>query len=377
MIKPESFFNILINENIDFFSGVPDSFLKNICNYISDNTTDNNHIIAANEGNALSIGIGYHLATNNLPLIYMQNSGFGNVINPLLSLADKDVYSIPMLLMIGWRGEPNIKDEPQHKKQGRVTKELLESLEIPFSILSSETSEKEASQIVHKASSFSRDNKTPYALLVKKGTYEDYTSKANFQEDYSLHREEAIRLVVNSLSDSDIVVSTTGFTSRELFEYRGSLEQGHKRDFLSIGGMGHANQIALGIALQKPNRIVYCLDGDGSVLMHMGSLAISGNSNCNNLKHIVFNNGCHDSVGGQPTAAFKIKLKSIAAAMGYDKVLRASTRPEIQDALKELQEFNGKVFLEILIKKGSRSDLGRPTITPYESKEAFMEFTKS
>ena len=376
MLNPELFFNILKKENINFFSGVPDSFLVNICNYISDNTTEDNHIIAANEGNALSIGIGYHLATNNLPLIYMQNSGLGNIVNPLLSLADQDVYSIPMLLMIGWRGEPNIKDEPQHKKQGRVTEELLESLEIPFSILSSETSEKEVSQIVHKAVSFSRVNNTSYALLVKKDTYAKYALKTHFQYDYALYREEAIRLVVNSLSDLDIVVSTTGFTSRELFEYREVLGQDHKRDFLSIGGMGHSNQIALGIALQKPNRLVYCLDGDGSILMHMGSLAISANSNCNNLKHIVFNNGCHDSVGGQPTVALKIKLKSIAAAMGYDKVIQASSESEIQSALKELQKFNGKVFLEILVKKGSRSDLGRPTIAPHESKKAFMEFIK-
>lgn len=376
MLNPESFFNILKKENINFFSGVPDSFLVNICNYISDNTTEDNHIIAANEGNALSIGIGYHLATNNLPLIYMQNSGLGNIVNPLLSLADQDVYSIPMLLMIGWRGESNIKDEPQHRKQGRVTEELLESLEIPFSILSSETSEKEVSQIVHKAVSFSRINNTPYALLVKKGTYAKYALKTHFQYDFALYREEAIRLVVNSLSDLDIVVSTTGFTSRELFECREVLGQDHKRDFLSIGGMGHSNQIALGIALQKPNRLVYCLDGDGSILMHMGSLAVSANSNCNNLKHIVFNNGCHDSVGGQPTVALKIKLKSIAVAMGYDKVIQASSESEIQGALKELQKFNGKVFLEILVKKGSRSDLGRPTITPHESKKAFMEFIK-
>ena len=376
MLNPELFFNILKKENINFFSGVPDSFLVNICNYISDNTTEDNHIIAANEGNALSIGIGYHLATNTLPLIYMQNSGLGNIVNPLLSLADQDVYSIPMLLMIGWRGEPNIKDEPQHKKQGRVTEELLKSLEIPFSILSSETSEKEVSQIVQKAVSFSRVNNIPYALLVKKGTYVKYALKTHFQYDFALYREEAIRLVVNSLNDLDIVVSTTGFTSRELFEYREVLGQDHKRDFLSIGGMGHSNQIALGIALQKPNRLVYCLDGDGSILMHMGSLAISANSNCNNLKHIVFNNGCHDSVGGQPTVALRMKLKSIAAAMGYDKVFQASSESEIQGALKELQKFNGKVFLEILVKKGSRSDLGRPTIAPHESKKAFMEFIK-
>ena len=376
MLNTELFFNSLIKEDITFFSGVPDSFLVNICNYISDNTTDNSHIIAANEGNALSIGIGYHLATKNLPLIYMQNSGLGNIINPLLSLADQDVYSIPMLLMIGWRGEPNISDEPQHKKQGRITLELLESMKIPFYILSSNTSNEKANQIIQEAVSYAKGNNSPYALLVKKGTYTNYSLRKDIQSDFVLCREEAIKLIVNSLNDLDIVVSTTGFTSRELFEYREILGQGHKQDFLTIGGMGHSNQIALGIALQKPNRLVYCLDGDGSILMHMGSLAINANSNCNNFKHIVFNNGCHDSVGGQPTVALKIDLKSIATAMGYDKVIQASNKSELKHALKKLRQFNGKVFLEILTKKGSRSDLGRPTIPPHETKKAFMEFIK-
>jgi len=376
MLNPKLFFNNLKKENIIFFSGVPDSLLINICNYISDNTADNAHIIAANEGNALSIGIGYHLATKNLPLVYMQNSGLGNIINPLLSLADQDVYSIPMLLMIGWRGEPDMPDEPQHKKQGRITLELLESMEIPFYILSSDTSDEEANQIIQEAVIYAKDNNSPYVLLVKKGTYTNYILKTHIRSDSTLYREEAIKLIVNSLNDLDIVVSTTGFASRELFEYRETLGQGHKKDFLTIGGMGHASQIALGIALQKPNRLVYCLDGDGSILMHMGSLAINGNANCDNLKHIVLNNGSHDSVGGQPTVALQIDLKSIATSMGYDKVIQASNKSDVKGALKELQKFKGKVLLEIIIKKGSRSDLGRPTITPYENKKAFMEFIK-
>ncbi len=376
MLSPEFFFRALKEERINFFSGVPDSLLKNICAYITDNTIDKNHIIAANEGNALSLGIGYHLATNKLPLVYMQNSGLGNIVNPLLSLADTDVYAIPMLLMIGWRGEPNVKDEPQHKKQGRITIELLESMGIKYQILSSNTSNAEAEKIVQEAVSYAQKNNTPYALVVRKGSFENYKLKSDTKGDFPLLREQAIKLIVDRLSEKDIVVSTTGVTSRELFEYREALGQGHEKDFLTVGGMGHANQIALGIALQKPDRQVFCFDGDGAMLMHMGSLAINANTRCSNFKHIIFNNGAHDSVGGQPTVAYKIDVEAIANAVGYDMVLQANNEYEIKNALKELQQFNGMVLLEIRVNKGFRSDLGRPTTTPLENKKALMDFVR-
>jgi phosphonopyruvate decarboxylase len=376
MLSPEFFFRVLKKKRINFFSGVPDSLLKNICAYITDNTTDKDHIIAANEGNALSLGIGYHLATNELPLVYMQNSGLGNIINPLLSLADTDVYAIPMLLMIGWRGEPNVKDEPQHKKQGRVTLDLLESMGIKYQILSSNTSNAEAEKIVQEAVRYAQKNNTPYALVVRKGSFESYKLKNDIKGDFPLLREQAIKLIVDSLSEKDIVVATTGVTSRELFEYRETLSQGHEKDFLTVGGMGHANQIALGIALQKSDRQVFCFDGDGAMLMHMGSLAINANTRCGNFKHIIFNNGAHDSVGGQPTVAYKIDVEAIANAVGYDKVLQANNEYEIKNALKELQQFNGMVLLEIRVNKGFRSDLGRPTTTPIENKKALMDFIK-
>ncbi len=376
MLSPEFFFRALKEERINFFSGVPDSLLKNICAYITDNTIDKNHIIAANEGNALSLGIGYHLATNELPLVYMQNSGLGNIVNPLLSLADTDVYAIPMLLMIGWRGEPNVKDEPQHKKQGRITIELLESMGIKYQILSSNTSNAEAEKIIQEAVSYAQKNNTPYALVVRKGSFENYKLKSDTKGDFPLLREQAIKLIVDRLSEKDIVVSTTGVTSRELFEYREALGQGHEKDFLTVGGMGHANQIALGIALQKPDRQVFCFDGDGAMLMHMGSLAINANTRCSNFKHIIFNNGAHDSVGGQPTVAYKIDVEAIANAVGYDMVLQANNEYEIKNALKELQQFNGMVLLEIRVNKGFRSDLGRPTTTPLENKKALMDFVR-
>ena len=376
MLSPQFFFRALKEERINFFSGVPDSLLKNICAYISDNTVDKNHIIAANEGNALSLGIGYHLATNELPLVYLQNSGLGNIINPLLSLADTDVYAIPMLLMIGWRGEPNVKDEPQHKKQGRVTIKLLESMGIKYQILSSNTSNTEAGKIIKEAVCYAQKNNTPYALVVRKGSFESYKLKSDTKGDFPLFREQAIKLIVDRMSEKDIVVATTGATSRELFEYRETLSQGHEKDFLTLGGMGHANQIALGIALQKPDRQVFCFDGDGAMLMHMGSLAINANTRCSNFKHIVFNNGAHDSVGGQPTVAYKIDVEAMANAIGYDKVLKASNEYEIKNSLKELQQFNGMVLLEIRVNKGFRSDLGRPTTTPLENKKSHMDFIK-
>ena len=374
MIAPKQFFECLTENRVEFFSGVPDSLLKNICSYITDNTVAENHIIAANEGNALSIGIGYHLATGNTPLIYMQNSGLGNVVNPLLSLADPDVYSIPLLMMIGWRGEPSVKDEPQHKKQGRVTTALLEAMEVPYEIITSNQSSTEINKIVKEIITKVQKEKQPCALLIKKGVFEAYSFKSDVNYERPLFREKAIEIIANNLKKQDIVVSTTGVASRELFEYREKLSMGHDKDFLTVGGMGHASQIALGIALQKKNRQVYCLDGDGSLLMHMGALAINASMKCRNFKHIVFNNSAHDSVGGQPTVGGKIDMKSIAINVGYKWGRVASAENEIISALSEMADIEGPALLEIQVKQGFRKDLGRPTTTPIENKEAFMSF---
>tara|TARA_B100001248_G_scaffold233181_1_gene194549 strand:- start:8784 stop:9923 length:1140 start_codon:yes stop_codon:yes gene_type:complete len=376
MINPESFFKNLIKNDITFFSGVPDSLLKNICGYISDNADENNHIIAANEGNAMALGIGYHLATSKLPLIYMQNSGLGNIVNPLLSLADPDVYSIPILILIGWRGKPGIKDEPQHKKQGRITLDLLEVMEIPYEILSPKTSNEEAGKIIMRLSEKALKNNKPHAIVVNKDSFSEYETKQDNNADYQLIREDAIKQIINSIEEKDIVVSTTGVTSRELFEYREELRQEHKKDFLTVGGMGHANQIALGIAIQKPSKKVICIDGDGAILMHMGSLAINGNLNCKNFKHILINNGAHDSVGGQPTVGDKVDFQSIAKACGYDLILKANTKDELDKCLESIKSFEGSVFLEIKVIKGFRKNLGRPNKTPGENKFDFMKFIK-
>lgn len=375
MINTDFFFHNLIKNNITFFSGVPDSLLKNICACISENT-DNNHIIAANEGNALALGIGYHLASGKLPLVYMQNSGLGNIVNPLLSLADKEVYSIPVLLMIGWRGQPGVPDEPQHKKQGRITLEMLKTMQIPYQILSKDTTNEQAREIIINASQEALKNNSPFAIVVKKDSFSKYRINDNNLGHYELSREDAIKEIVKNLDDKDIIISTTGVTSRELFEYREELKHGHEKDFLTVGGMGHANQIALGIAIQKPNRRVVCFDGDGATLMHMGSLAVNGSSKCKNFKHIVFNNGAHDSVGGQPTVGLKVDLQSIAKACGYKLVMEAKTNLEIKKCLNNLKKFDDKVFLEIKVKKGFRYDLSRPTTSPEKNKQFLMKFVK-
>jgi len=374
MVEPKQFFDCLVKNGINFFSGVPDSLLKNICNYITDSTTHEDHIIAANEGNALSIGIGYHLSTGKVPMIYMQNSGLGNAINPLLSLADPDVYSIPLLMMIGWRGEPGVNDESQHKKQGRVTISLLESMVIPYKVIASDQSITEIEEVIQDMIAVAQEEKRPCALLIKKGVFKDYYLRSEIGYERPLFREQAIEVIINSLSELDIVVSTTGVTSRELFEYRENLKEGHEKDFLTVGGMGHTSQIALGIALQKKDRQVYCLDGDGSLIMHMGALAINASMKCANFKHIVFNNSAHDSVGGQPTVGSKIDIKSIALNAGYRWAKVVSTEDEIISVLNEISKIDGPALLEVQVKKGFRKDLGRPTTTPIENKDMFMDF---
>lgn len=370
MIQPKEFFDNLISEGILFFSGVPDSLLKDFCAYVTDHVDDRHHVIAANEGGAVALAAGYYLATGNYALVYMQNSGLGNATNPLLSLADPEVYSIPMLLMIGWRGEPGIHDEPQHVKQGRVTLGLLEAMEIPYLVLDGNT--RDWRGLVRSLCDQMRDHERPVAIVVRTDTFDDYKMGTIDDDSSLLTREEAISIVVERIGDNDIVVSTTGKTSRELFEVRERYSQGHGRDFLTVGSMGHSSQIALGIALQKPNYRVICLDGDGAVLMHAGALAIVGQKAPPNFVHIVINNESHDSVGGQPTASPNVDYVDFAQAMGYRNALRAATSKEIESALAQLLDSEGPSLLEIKTRKGSRQDLGRPTITPLENRNELM-----
>ena len=374
MIDPKILFQAFLDNDVNFYAGVPDSLLKFFCAYITDVVDNKNHIIAANEGAAASIGIGYHLSTNKVPLIYMQNSGLGNIVNPITSLADPLVYSIPMILMIGWRGEPDHKDEPQHVKQGAITLELLRVLGIPFEILDTKSNDRDAKKIIDLLATKAKNNNQPVALVIKKNTFKKYQllNKTIFDRIYT--REEAIKQIIPEIPNKAILVATTGMLSRELFEYRSQRKEGHEKDFLTVGGIGHANQIALGISLQKRDNQVFCLDGDGSILMHMGSLAINGIVAKENFYHIVINNNAHDSVGGQPTVAGDIDLQKIASGLRYSWFGLATSAEEIKKSLKKMQSINGPTFLEIQVKTGNRKDLGRPTIKPSDNKYNFMRY---
>lgn len=372
MISPKFFIEKLASLNIDFFTGVPDSLLKNICAYITDNSSNENNIIAANEGGAVGLAAGYYLATEKIPVVYMQNSGEGNIINPLMSLTDKEVYNIPLLLLIGWRGEPGTKDEPQHVKQGKVTLSLLETMGIKYEILSQ--NEEECYNQLERAKKYMEETNEAFALIVQKGVFSDYTLQNKIETEFPLSREEAIKEVTSSIEEDAVIVSTTGMISRELFEYRESVNQGHEKDFLTVGSMGHASQIALGIAIQKKGNRVYCFDGDGATLMHMGALAITASMQPSNYIHVVFNNGAHDSVGGQPTVGLQMNLPKIAEACGYKKAISVSTIDELKQEIETIKTMNGPILLEIKVKKGARKDLGRPTSTPIQNKKALMSF---
>ena len=371
MILPKDFVATLRAQGINFFTGVPDSLLKDFCACVSAEVSQENHIIAANEGNAVGLAAGHYLATGNPALVYLQNAGQGNIINPLTSLADPKVYGIPMLLLIGWRGEPGGHDEPQHIKQGEITIALFETLEIPFEILPTDPEAGKAA--LERASKTMQAECQPYALIVRKGTFESYSG--NFvTADYPMIREDALKHIVDALGGKAVIVSTTGMTSRELFEYREVKGQGHSQDFLTVGSMGHSSSIALGIARAKPGRQIYCIDGDGAVLMHMGALAVIGAQSPANFKHIVINNGAHDSVGGQPTAGFAIDLPQIALSCGYKKSWCVETPEQLVSALKELGQLKGPCLLEVRVRKGARVNLGRTTTTPAHNKEEFMKF---
>lgn len=372
MISPKLFVDTLVADGLDFFSGVPDSLLKQMCAYITDTLDSHHNIIAANEGGAMGLAAGHYLATGKPGVVYMQNSGEGNIINPLASLVDKDVYSIPVLLIIGWRGRPGIHDEPQHVKQGKVTLGLLETMEVPYEVLSKE--ENDASAQISKAIMAVKTGNI-YALVVEKDTFETYKlQKDESIKTLTLTREYAIQSVAGSIEKNAAIVSTTGMISRELFEYRTAMNEGHEKDFLTVGSMGHASQIALGIALEKTNRRVYCFDGDGASIMHMGNMAIVAQQHPENYVHVVFNNGAHDSVGGQPTVGLKIDLPAVAAAVGYREIISVETKDELTQALYRISVAKGPIFLQICVKKGNRKDLGRPTKTPIENKKALMEF---
>ncbi len=372
MIEPAYFHGLLEKNGTDFFSGVPDSLLKDFCAYVTDTVPEERHIIPANEGSAVALAAGHHLATGKIPLVYMQNSGIGNAVNPLLSLVDPDVYNIPLVLVIGWRGEPGVKDEPQHVKQGKVTCELLDAMGIPWVVLSDNRAELD----LQVSECYRRIGETgaPYAFIVRKDTFAPHKLAKKKDPAGNLSREEAIERIVLASDKRDIFVSTTGKASRELYELRKKHGMGHGSDFLTVGSMGHASQIALGIALEKKDRIVRCVDGDGATLMHMGGMAIIGTRNPANFQHIVLNNGAHESVGAQPTVALDMDISAVASACGYRSVSVVTTARELDEALSS--GFTGPQLIEVRVTTESRADLGRPSTSPRENKSSFMAFIK-
>ena len=368
--------------SVDTYFGVPDSVLKDFGAQLvlAEREEKLRHTITCNEGSAVAMATGYHLASGKVPAVYMQNSGFGNAVNPLLSLTHREVYKIPMLLIVGWRGDDTKPDEPQHYAQGRLMKECFAACEVPYEILSSNSTEgfepvldRAFHHILHRGS--------PFALLVKRDTFTNVDFPNAPSSKLSLSREEALEAIAAVLPDDAIIVSTTGNASRELFEIRVRTNAGHHREFLTVGSMGHCSAIAAGIATEKPNRQVYCIDGDGASIMHLGAYAVNGGigkarGGLGNLKHILLNNACHDSTGGGETVGHHVNMTGIAHECGYNTPMPtpASTMQQLQDGMQQiLFAGDGPTFLEVLVKKGNRKDLGRPTTTPIQNKLAFMD----
>lgn len=360
----------------DFYTGVPDSQLKALCNYLMDRygIDPKHHIIAANEGNCTALAAGYHLATGKVPVVYMQNSGEGNIINPAASLLNDKVYAIPVVFIVGWRGEPGIHDEPQHIYQGEVTVRLLEDMGIAAFVIGKETTEDE---VAAKMAEFRKalEDGRDVAFVIRKGALTD-APKVEYKNNNTMVREEIIQHIVKA-SGEDPIVSTTGKTSRELFETRVANGQSHKYDFLTVGSMGHSSSIALGVAINKPNTRIWCIDGDGAVLMHMGSMAVMGANKPKNMIHVVINNGAHETVGGMPTVAGSIDLVAIAKACGYPNAVSVDSFDALDRELEAAKGRNELSLIEVKCSIGAREDLGRPTTTALENKKNFMEYLKT
>lgn len=365
-IDTQAFYDELVVRGLDFFCGVPDSLLANLCSCIFDNTPTERNVITANEGNAVGLACGYYVATGRCGVVYMQNSGEGNIVNPLLSIADPDVYGIPMLLVIGWRGEPGVHDEPQHVKQGKVTCDLLEAMGVPYQVLDPDCWEQ---QVVWAADAMTMGSR-PVALVVRKGAFSAYPFHAEVTLD-PLSREDALEVVLDHVGTDDLVVSTTGKESREVFEIRERRGQGHDADFLTVGGMGHTLSIAAGMAIGRPDRTVWCLDGDGSMLMHLGSLPVMAQRWPGNLRYVVNVNGAHESVGGQPNVAADIDVVGLLAACGLGRAIEARTAGEVAAGMEVLSSGEARAMV-LRTHQGSRDDLGRPTVSPSDNKLAMM-----
>lgn len=357
----------------DFYTGVPDSQLRALCDYLMQRygIDARQHIIAANEGNCTAIAAGYHLATGKVPVVYMQNSGEGNIINPAASLLNAKVYAIPCIFIIGWRGEPGLHDEPQHVYQGEVTLRLLEDMDIQTFVISKETTDEEAVDAMKGFRKLLAEGRS-VAFVIRRGAL-IYDEKVAYCNENEMRREEIIRHIIN-VSGKEPVISTTGKTSRELYELRETNGQGHQFDFLTVGSMGHSSSIALGVAVNKPGTKIWCIDGDGAALMHMGAMAVIGANSPDNMVHIIINNGAHETVGGMPTVACGIDLTCIAVACGYPYAACVDNFSDLDRELAKVKERKTLSFIEVKSAIGAREDLGRPKSSAIDNKQKFMEY---
>jgi phosphonopyruvate decarboxylase len=373
MINCQDLYKVFKKNDLTFFTGVPDSTFKDWMKYLAENDGEKlTNRVAVIEKDAIGLATGYNLATQKIGVVYMQNSGLGNVVNPITSLADSEVYKIPMILMIGWRGEPNKKDEPQHKKMGRITTSLLDTLEIPYKILPEDI--KEAENVIMEMKNLTETESKPVAIIIKKGIFEEYNSQKKVETSYEMKREDAIKVIIDNSSHLEAIVSTTGKTSRELFEYREEKNFGHQNDFLMVGSMGEASVVGTEIALQKPSKKVMIFDGDGAAMMSLGAMATIGLYSPKNLYHIIFDNHSYDSTGGQSTFSENVDFEKIALACGYNGAKTVQTKEELKQTINNLKNQEGPQIVIVKVNKGARKDLGRPTITPVENKKDFMEF---
>lgn len=373
MITPRGLYDFFQKKGVFFYTGVPDSLLKSFLSYVQEHAAANLHVITASEGLAVGLASGYYLSTNKLPLVYLQNSGLGNIINPLTSLADKEMYAIPMLLLIGWRGQPGNKDEAQHLKMGRITIPLLDALEIPCFQLCED--ENKSFREITKAIDYAVKNHTPAALLVAEGLFEKY--EGMIEEDiYLLQREEVIKQIIAHLKGDELVVCSTGKIGREFYEQNILAGKKIKKLLLSVGAMGHANHIALGVKMQSSEKMII-MEGDGALLMHLGSLPTIAHYAGDNFVHIVINNGSHESVGGQPTEGFAVDFCALAKSCGYNQTVCITSESELVKWLTDGIHDSISQFVEIRTNKKSRKDLGRPSGTPVQWKNDFMNIFKT
>lgn len=373
-LPPSIFVDQLRRRNMDFFTGVPDSILKEFCSYVEDHVQKDNHVMTGNEGQSIAVAAGYNMATGKIPVVYLQNSGLGNIINPVLSLTHKGVYSVPMVILAGWRGEPGRKDEPQHRIMGKITQSIAHVCDLPFDILPD--FEEGADEVLDQAVEHCQTNQTPFLLLVRKRTFESYKAINKVTSDMPLLRERVLEIVGQNAPKKAVFVGTTGFTSRELFEIREKNGQTHATDFYTVGCMGHASSIGIGLAAAQPHRPCYVCDGDGATLMHMSGMATVGSRGFPNYNHILINNHAHESTGAQPTGSANIDFNGIAKACGYRNVQTATTEEELYSALQTMDPLNGPNFLEVKTRPGARKELGRPTSTPLQNKKELMAFLR-